>query len=175
MNWKRINLLLLAPTLACLMGFTAIHVDPEARIKMSAWSDRILLIEIAKVTVTAEKVADGLGCRKIVVEGKVIELIRGEQVSKTFHASKELIRIVDETAARAKHDDATLMVLNAAGKDDTGITECKEGKRYVVNFTGSDCRFANEFFFAEVPKDKNDWRKEILPRTHPGDEENANE
>lgn len=171
MNLKRSILVLLAPMVACLTGFTAVSIPPDARIKLSAWSERILLIEITKVTTTDEKVADGLGRRTIQVEGKVIELIRGEQKSKTFHASKMLTRMVDETAASAKYDATTLMVLKSAGKDHTGITECKEGNRYVVNFTGSDCLFPNEFFFSEVSKDNDDWRKKILPRRHSDDDD----
>jgi hypothetical protein len=158
---------LLLPAMACLVGFTAIHVSPDSRIRMSAWSDRILLVEITKVTFSDEQVNDGIGYRKIEVEGKVIQLIRGEQKTKMFHASKDLMRVVDAKEAKAKHDENTLMVMNAASHDNTGITECKVGKRYVVNFTGTDSQFTNEFFFTEVTKDNDDWRKKILPRRHP--------
>lgn len=40
----------------------------------------------------------------------------------------------------------------------------------MVNHPGRDSRF-QEVCFAEVTKDNDDWRKKILPRKHPQDEE----
>ncbi len=171
---KRLLSLLWIPLMACLMGFTPITVPPEARIKMSAWSDRILLVEITKITITDGKPRDdGLASREVSLEGTVVEIIRGEQKTKTFKATETLVRVVD---AKAAQDHVDWMVLSEIGAsyNQSGIADCKEGKRYVVNFTGADCRFAKAVFFAEVPKDKDVWRKEILPRRHPEDEEKAN-
>src|SRR5688572_27191094 len=109
--------------MASLMAFSPIVIPPECRINASAWSDSILLVEITKVTLTDEKVADGIGCREISVEGTVIEVIRGGQKSKTFRSSKNLVRVVDAKVVEASRGAGALDVLLSAQNDQTGIVD----------------------------------------------------
>ncbi len=168
---KALVAMLLLPIMGCLMGFTTIHVPPDARIKTSAWCDKILLVEISKVIFTKERIADGLAAREITVEGKVLEVVRGEQKTQTFRFSKNLLRVVDAKVVDARFGAGSAEVYHAAGIDQTGVADCKEGRRYVVNRTGSDNPFPDHVFFVEVAKDNDDWRKEILPRRRMEDEE----
>ena len=149
-----------------LTAFTPITVAPECRINMSAFSDRILLVDVSKVSMTDETISDGLGHREINVEGTIIEVIRGEQSNEKFHGSKSLLRVVDAKAVEASRGVGSLEVFYAVQDDQSGISECKEDKRYVVCYPGSDSRF-QDVFYAEVAKDNDDWRKKILPRKDP--------
>lgn len=158
--------------MTALTAFTPITVAPECRINMSAFSDKILLVDVTKVSLTEERVENGIGNRDVTVEGTVVEVIRGEQRNGKFHSSGQLTRVADASAAEVKYGAQRLELLSFAQFDQSGRSECKEGKRYVVSYPGSDCRFQGEFF-AEVAKDNDDWRKKILPRKHPEDEEQS--
>lgn len=158
--------LLLLPAMASLVGFTRLGDLSENGMKLTAVSDKILLIEVTKVNLTDEKVSDGIGSRTINVEGKVLEVIRGKQESKAFKSTWEIWRVVDYQAAKAKHGEQAMDVLDG-GSQKTGIENCKEGKRYVVITLAIEPHFV---VFCEVPKDNDDWRKKILPRRHPESE-----
>ena len=149
--------LLLVPMIACLMCFSPVEIPPEGRMRLTAISDRILLVEITKVNISDEKVTDGIGYREIQLEGKVLEVIRGEMITKEFQSSRDMWRVVDNEKATAKHGVQSMEFL-ACGPFKTGIDDCKKGKRYVVISTD----YGRLFY--EVPKDKDDWRKEIRPR-----------
>lgn len=153
-----------------LTAFTPITVTPECRINMSAFSDRILLVDITKVSFTDERVENGIGGREVTVEGAVVEVLRGEQQNMKFQSSGQLTRVVDDKTAKTKFGAETVELFSLAQYDQSGRSECKEGKRYVVCYPGSDSRFQGAFF-AEVAKGNDDWRKKILPRKHPDDEE----
>lgn len=166
---KRFRSVLLVPLIATLTALAPISVTPEYRINMSAFSDKILLVDVTKVSLTEEKVENGIGSRDVTVEGSLVEVIRGEQQKGKFHSCGQLTRVVDATAAEVKYGAQTLELLSFAQIDQSGRSECKEGKRYVVSYAGSDSRFQGEFF-TEVAKDNEDWRKKILPRKHSEEE-----
>jgi hypothetical protein len=152
--------LLLVPMIACLMGFSPVEIPPEGRRRLTSLSDTILLVKITKVKLSDEKVADGIGYREIQLEGKVLEVIRGEMITKDFRSSRDMWRVVDNEKATAKHGVQTMEFL-ACGPFKTGIEDCKEGNRYVVISTD----YGRLFY--EVSKDKDDWRKEVRPRENP--------
>lgn len=160
---KRLLSLLLIPLLACLVGFTKVDDLSEDGMRLTGVSDKILLVEITKVTLTDEKVVEGVGTRDIKVEGKVLEVIRGKQDSKEFTSSWDIWRVVDDQAAMAKHGEQAMDALSG-GSNKTGIEKCKEGKRYVVITLAIEPHLV---VFYEVPKDKEDWRKDILPYRDP--------
>jgi hypothetical protein len=74
--------------MTALTAFTPVEIPPEGRMKLSAISDKILLVEITKVTLTEEKVTDGIANRDIHVEGKVIEVIRGKKPEKNASSAR---------------------------------------------------------------------------------------
>lgn len=160
---KRLLTLLLIPLLACLVGLTRVGDLSKDGMRLTGISDKILLVEITKVTLTDEKVADGIGSRDIKVEGKVLEVIRGKQDSKELTSSWAIWRVVDDQAAMAKHGEQAMDMLRG-GSMKTGIEDCKEGKRYVVITLAIEPHFV---VFYEVPKDKDDWRKQIRPYMDP--------
>jgi len=154
---------LLVPVMACLMAFTPVEIPPEGRMKLSAISDKILLVEITKVTFTDEKVTDGIANRDIHVEGKVLEVIRGNESEKHFNASWGIFHVVNSETALAKHGEQAMDMLSS-GSTKTGIEDCKEGKQFVVITLAIEPHFV---LFHEVPKDNNEWRMEIRPRVDP--------
>lgn len=160
---KRLLSLLLIPLLACLVGFTQVGDLSKDDMRLTGVSNQILLVEITKVTLTDEKVVDGIGARDTKVEGKVLEVIRGKQDSKEFTSSWDIWRVVDDQAPMEKHGELAMDALRG-GSNKTGIEDCKEGKRYVVITLAIEPHFV---VFYEVPKDKDDWRKQIRPHEDP--------
>ena len=68
-----------------------------------------------------------------------------------------------DPAATAKFGEQAMDALRG-GSQKTGIENCKEGKRYVVMTLAIEPHLV---VFYEVPKDKNDWRKQIRPYKDP--------
>ena len=126
---------------------------------------------MTKVTYTDERIGDGIGYREITVEGTVVEVIRGETKDLKFSVSKSLVRIVDHNAADAKFGEATANLITTAQRQSGGIEDCTAGRRYVAIYPSAESGHKDEWFFAEVAKDQQDWRKRILPRRHPQDNE----
>lgn len=155
---KAFHFILLAPLLACLVSLSAIIVQPDERIQLSAISDRILWVEITKVTIGEEEVADGIGYRKATVEGKIIETVRGVAKDKDFRDQGILIRVIDGKAYEKVQGGLGLDVIHAAASQRTGIEDCKVGGRYLV----ISSRLGD--FYVEVSKNDEDWRPKIQKR-----------
>ena len=156
---KALHFILFVPLFASLVSLTAVMIQPEERIKMSAMSDHILLVEIAKVTIGEEEVADGIGYRKVAVKGKILETVRGVAKDKQFHGTARLIRVIDGNAYQAVHGGVALDGIHAAAKQRKGIEDCKPGGRCLVILSP----FGE--LYVEV-KDGNDWKSKILKRKY---------
>ena len=154
---KKMNTL---PTLGALVvsliplvsyaSFPADAVNWRDRLKISAYSDRIYLIKVERVVLGEEKIMDALKVRKFRIEGRMLEVLRGEAPENPFIHNDVLTSYTDPYKSGSE-------VLAVSLSRMTGAADCKEGQRYVViHFEG---------LRAFVPIDDGDaWRALIRPR-----------
>ncbi len=151
-----IAVILLAPTLAS--AFSEITIPPEQRIRLSALSERILLVDITRVELNSPITENGIETQNLVMSGSIVEVVRGPNPGKVFESACLSFRVSDEAAYKNANKGAAspdwFHGESIAVK--TGAAEVKQGGRYLVIY----CR-GSEFF---VPVDRADesWRKKLL-------------
>ena len=150
--------------LAVFVGFSLIAggssqaltvMRADKYIKLTAFSQRILLIDIKEVKSRVIKTEGGLESREVTVVGTGVETIRGKSVGKEFVDKSEETRIVDrEKADRTQPSDLIdILILNE--KSPHRPASCKVGHRYLVIY------LRDMTFFFEVSKDNENWRNQI--------------
>lgn len=150
--------LALLPFLAMVTAFRPVIIAPEARINVSALSDKILLVDVTKVEWQEPVKQDGLEDRKVVISGQVVEVVRGKAETKAFQGSYHTFRMVDAKAFAAAHKEDNVDVLYAACDQRTGAEDCKVGGRCIV------ISWRTNDYFVPVAKDDTAWRGTIRER-----------
>lgn len=153
-----IRLLALLLVVAVSMGFTPLE-PPEDSMRLTAISDRILLIEITKVVHEEPVVNDGVEIRKFTITGKLIEEVRGKGPQGAYNYDGMTMKIIDRKAAEKGLGGAgALDVLAYTCQKRCGAENSKVGERYLVIYS----MFGQTFVF--IGKDDDFWRKQVLKR-----------
>ena len=148
--------------LAIFVGFSLIAggsllsttvMRPEDYIKLTAFSQRIVIIDVKEVKVRATKTEGGLESREVTVVGTRVETIRGKDAGKEFVDRSDETRIVDREKADRTQPSELIDILKESSPHRPAA--CKVGHRYLVIF------LRDMTFFFEVPKDNENWRKQI--------------
>lgn len=165
MNSRRL-LLFVIPLCFFVSALTPLYVAPENRIKLTAFSDWISVVEITSVALGDEKTGDGIGERQLEVKGRILEMIRGSAPENNeFRGSKEILRVIDGKQYSKKRSVQELEFIHAAADRKTGIEDCKVGHRYLVIRCVVGRAYIGEFF-VEVSEDDEKWRSMILKRDY---------
>lgn len=136
-------------------GFSKIGIDPNNRIAISAVSKNILLVDVTAAGMGQSKTEDGVRWDQFVVEGEVVEVIRGESKVKKFRTECLSPVVVDVEACKKKHGGLGLDILSSFDPKECGASDCKVGERYVVILWNEHA------FFIPVAKDDESWRGKI--------------
>ncbi len=125
----------------------------EDYIKLSAFSQRIVVVEVKHVKFRAIKTEEGIESREVTVVGAKVETIRGKDLGKEFVDCIEESRIVDRKKAARTQPSEIIDILKEDAPHQPAA--CKVGHRYLVIF------LRDMTFFFEVPKDNDGWRDQI--------------
>jgi hypothetical protein len=148
--------LALLPVLA--FGSQEITIAPMDRIRISAFSDRMLVIETSKVEWRPAKEEGGIEVRELVISGNVVEALRGKSPGKVFTHTCQDVRVSNEDAYKKSHGGASSPdLLHFSSKSaQTGAAELKVGLRYLAIY------FLDSVFFVQVTANDETWRSKIL-------------
>lgn len=145
----------LAP-LVCRASFPADAMNWKIRLNVSAYSDRIYLIQVEKVIWSEKTAKNGLEIHPFTIRGKVLEELRGEAPENPFIHRDVLTKITDYEAYRAAGGIENEVIEISLSRM-TGAADCKAGHRYVVIHVRGLASF--------VPIEDGDaWRALIRPR-----------
>lgn len=148
--------MVLLPALA--FGFTEITIAPKDRIRLSALSDHILLIDASRVEWKPATVEGGMEFHELVISGTVVEVLRGKSRGKDFTYTCKDFRVADEDAYKKANGGSSSpdMLHSAPTSQKTGAAEVKVGLRYLAIY------FHESVFFVQVTADDKTWRGKIL-------------
>ena len=138
--------------------FALSAVAPEDYIEVfSPECERIVLIDVKEVKVKTLKIEKGIETREVTVEAIRIETLRGNDKEHEFKDTGTDRIISDLAEAKKAYSPATGIVAGLANQVHR-TSQCKPGHRYLALF------FGMSKFFVEVPKDNEDWRKQVRKR-----------
>jgi len=108
------------------------------------------------------RIVEGLEISTLVVKGRVIEVVRGDDKDKSLHHSSDDFSVVDRAAFHKAYGE-TNMFDGWPGSKETGAADCKVGERYVV----LDSDYLHRVYFVRVTKGDESWRSKILAISMP--------
>ncbi|MEO5713313.1 MAG: hypothetical protein ABIT37_07475 [Luteolibacter sp.] len=149
------------PVLA--LAYSQITIPPEQRIRLSALSEQILLVDITRVELKAPRTEDGIEAQELAISWSVDEVIRGNEHSKNLGYTCTDFRVFDEVAYKKANGGSPSpeWFHGTPATVQTGAAEVKEGSRCLVIYFGGSA-----FFVPVLPDDKS-WRDKILKLQKP--------
>lgn len=130
------------------------EIAPEDYLALAAKSPRIVLIDVEGVKIESSQISKGLEVREVVVTGKRIETIRGDDAGAEFRNASRELRVSDYEKARKFYSEGQLEMFSSERPHRGSL--CKKGHRYLVIFDGGDT------IYFEVSKKDDGWRKKML-------------
>lgn len=126
----------------------------EDYIRCTAFSKRIVLIDVKDVKIRITKTVGGLESREVTVISKRVETLRGKDSGPEFVHKSEETRIADRAEAERSQPAEVVDLLTGDGPHRP--SSCKAGHRYLVIF------ISEMTIFYEVPKDGGKWRGQVI-------------
>jgi len=148
---------------AIVFGFTLMvaspvralsEIPPEDYLTLAVRSRRIVLIDVESVKIESSQIAKGLEVRQVLVVGKRIETIRGDDAEAEFRNQSPELRVSDSEEARRFYSEGAMDMFLSEQPHRGSL--CKKGHRYLVIFDGNDT------IYFEVSKTDDGWRKKML-------------
>ncbi len=143
---------------ALVFGFSEITIAPQDRIRLSALSNHILVIDANRVEWKPAKEEGGIEFRELLISGKVVEVLRGKSKDKVFTYTCDDFKVTDEHAYKRSNGGILSpdFLHSSLKSEKTGAAEVKVGVRYLAIY------FHDAVFFVEVTADDDSWRGKIL-------------
>ncbi len=146
-----------------IIAGVASRADTEWRaddyINCTAFSQRIVLIDVKDIKIRTTKTDGGLESREVTVVSKRVETLRGKDSGSEFIHTSEEIRITDRAEAELTQPAGVVDILRRDFPHRP--SSCQVGHRYLVIF------LSDMTFFIEVPKDIEKWRERVLEFREP--------
>jgi len=130
------------------------EIAPEDYVHLTALSRRIVLVDVESVKISTIENKKGVEVIEVVIVGKRIETIRGDDKEVEFRIRSEEMRISDRAEAEQSLPEEVYLGLLRGRPHRASL--CEKGHRYLVIFPDD-----GPTIFFGVRKDDDAWRKQI--------------